>query len=86
MRPRADAVGIARRATGAGYEDIVVDSLASGCLRALGTRADDAAAIKDTDALCGRGWGYHYYAPAVGDGAFDPGLNEVHPTRFEYRP
>ncbi len=82
----AHAVGIARRAVGGASEYIVIDSLASGFIRHLGTRADDAAAIKETDRLSGGGWGYHYYAPAVGDGAFDPGLNELHPDRFAYRP
>ncbi|MCU0837327.1 MAG: DUF4157 domain-containing protein [Rhodospirillales bacterium] len=80
----AHAVGIARRGAGSASEYVVVDSLASGFIRHLGTMADDAAAIKETDRVSGGGWGYHYYAPAVGDGAIDPRLNQLHPESLKY--
>lgn len=82
----AHAVGIARRQVGAQLEYVVVDSMATGFLRHLGVKSDDAAATREASEKCGGGWAHHFYAPALGQGAIDPGLNELHPERFRYTP
>lgn len=76
-------IGLARREANGIKEYLVVDSEAFGNLQHIGNKSDDEAA-KGEAAKSGDDWDYHYYAPAINDGEFDPRLSNFHPAKLRY--